>query len=89
VTEEEWIQEAMSKMPKISASKKARLALLFRGELPDTRCVDCHPAGLRDCDALPPKDAHECNCGFDFAPDSQELHDCLYGNAAAPSPPSP
>jgi hypothetical protein len=39
------------------------------------------------CNGLPPKDAHECNCGFDFAPGSQELHDCLYGNAApAPKP---
>ena len=38
------------------------------------------------CDSLPPRDAHECNCGFDLAPGSQELHDCLYGNAAAPSP---
>ena len=34
-----------------------------------------------------PRDVHECNCGFDFAPGSQELHDCLYGNAApAPKP---
>ena len=32
-----------------------------------------------------PRDVHECNCGFDFAPGSQELHDCLYGNAA-PTP---
>ena len=41
------------------------------------------------CDGLAPKDAHECNCGFDFAPGSQELHDCLYGNAAAPAAPGP
>ncbi len=38
------------------------------------------------CDSLAPRDARECNCGFDFAPGSQELHDCLYGNAVAPSP---
>jgi len=38
------------------------------------------------CDSLAPKDARECNCGFDFAPGSPELHDCLYGNAVAPSP---
>ncbi len=41
------------------------------------------------CDALPPKDAHDCNCGFDFAPGSQELHDCMSGNAAVvPAPPA-
>ena len=40
------------------------------------------------CDALPPKDAHDCNCGFDFAPGSQELHDCMYGNAAVVPAPS-
>ena len=37
------------------------------------------------CDSLPPRDAHECNCGFNFAVGSQEFHDCLYGNAA-PTP---
>jgi hypothetical protein len=36
------------------------------------------------CNALSPKEAHECNCGFDCAPGSKELHDCLYGIAAAP-----
>ena len=44
-------------------------------------------AGTPYCDGLPPRDAHECNCGFDFAPGSQELHDCVYGNAAAPAAP--
>jgi hypothetical protein len=44
-------------------------------------------AGTDFCNALPPKDAHDCNCGTDFDPGSQELHDCLYGNAAArPAP---
>ncbi len=39
------------------------------------------------CDSLPAKDARECNCGFDFAPGSQEFHDCLYGmSAPAPAP---
>ena len=42
------------------------------------------------CDSLPPKQVHECNCGFNFSPGSQDYHDCLYGNAApartAPAP---
>ncbi len=38
------------------------------------------------CNSLSPRDAHECNCGFNFAPGSQELHDCLYGTPPAPSP---
>jgi hypothetical protein len=46
-------------------------------------------AGTDYCNALPPKDAHDCNCGFDFAPGSQELHDCMYGNAAAHGPAAP
>jgi hypothetical protein len=37
------------------------------------------------CNSLPPQQVRECNCGFDFAPGSQELHDCLYGNAV-PTP---
>jgi hypothetical protein len=38
------------------------------------------------CDGLRnPQQVHECNCGFDFAPGTQELHDCLYGSAA-PTP---
>ena len=38
------------------------------------------------CDTLGnPQQVHECNCGFDFAADSQEFHDCMYGNAA-PTP---
>jgi hypothetical protein len=44
-------------------------------------------AGTPYCDSLPPRDARECNCGFDFAPGSQELHDCLYGNTVAPPRP--
>lgn len=43
-------------------------------------------AGTDYCNGLSPKDARECNCGFDFAPGTQELHDCLYGGAAAPTP---
>jgi hypothetical protein len=38
------------------------------------------------CDSLPPKQAHDCNCGFDFTPGSQEFHDCLYGPPPAPKP---
>ena len=41
------------------------------------------------CDSLPPKQAKDCNCGFDFVPGSQEFHDCLYGNPAAPPPAQP
>lgn len=38
------------------------------------------------CDGLgTPREVHECNCGFDFDPGSQELHDCLYG-PAVPTP---
>jgi hypothetical protein len=41
------------------------------------------------CDALPPKDARDCNCGFDFAPGTPELHDCMSGKAAVvPAPPA-
>jgi hypothetical protein len=47
-------------------------------------------AGTPYCDSLQnPRDVHECNCGFDFAPGSQEFHDCLYGNAVAPGPAQP
>jgi hypothetical protein len=41
------------------------------------------------CNGLPPKDARDCNCGFDNAPGSQEFQQCLYGNAAAPGAPAP
>lgn len=38
------------------------------------------------CDGLgTPREVHECNCGFDFDPGSQELHDCLY-ETAVPTP---
>ncbi|MEY8015778.1 hypothetical protein [Mycobacterium servetii] len=43
-------------------------------------------AGTPYCDGLgTPQEVRECNCGFDFDPGSQELHDCLYGTAA-PTP---
>jgi hypothetical protein len=32
LTEEEWVQQALSTLPPISPTKKARLALLFRDE---------------------------------------------------------
>jgi hypothetical protein len=42
------------------------------------------------CDSLPkPQQAHECNCGFDFAPGSPEFDGCMKGNAAAPAAPKP
>ena len=47
-------------------------------------------AGTDYCNTLPnPQQAHECNCGFDFAPGSQEFNDCLYGKPAAPAPAQP
>lgn len=46
-------------------------------------------AGTDYCNALPPKDARDCNCGFDFAPGSQELQQCLSGNVVAPGPAQP
>jgi hypothetical protein len=41
------------------------------------------------CDGLAPRDARECNCGFDFPPGSPELQGCLAGNVAAPAPGAP
>jgi hypothetical protein len=41
------------------------------------------------CNALSPKEAHDCNCGFDFAPGSPELQQCLSGKAVAPGPAQP
>jgi hypothetical protein len=32
MTEDEWVQQALSTMPKMSDTKKARLGLLFREE---------------------------------------------------------
>lgn len=46
-------------------------------------------AGTDYCNALPPKDARDCNCGFDFAPGSPELQQCLSGKAPAPGPAQP
>ncbi|ORW51709.1 hypothetical protein AWB90_04150 [Mycobacterium paraense] len=46
-------------------------------------------AGTDYCNALPPKDARDCNCGFDFAPGSPELQQCLSGNSPAPGPAQP
>ena len=52
-------------------------------------------AGSDYCDSLAtPAQVHDCNCGFDNAPGSQEFQQCLYGNAAAPGrvaspPPAP
>lgn len=47
-------------------------------------------AGTPYCDSLGnPQQAHECNCGFDFAPASPEFQDCMRGTAAAPAAPRP
>jgi hypothetical protein len=46
-------------------------------------------AGTPYCDSLPPKQAHDCNCGFDFAPGSQEFNDCMSGKPVAPGPAQP
>lgn len=47
-------------------------------------------AGTPFCDSLAtPQQAHECNCGFDFAPGSPEYNGCLYGNAGSSAPPKP
>jgi hypothetical protein len=47
-------------------------------------------AGTDFCNTLPkPQQVHECNCGFDFAPGTQELQDCMAGKAVAPAPPQP
>jgi hypothetical protein len=44
-------------------------------------------AGTDFCNGLAnPQQIRECNCGFDFAPGSQELRDCMAGNAVAPTP---
>lgn len=45
-------------------------------------------AGTDFCNSLPnPQQARECNCGFDFAPGTQELQDCMAGRPVAPPPP--
>jgi hypothetical protein len=47
-------------------------------------------AGTDFCNTLPkPQQVQECNCGFDFAPGSPELQDCMAGKAVAPPAPKP
>jgi hypothetical protein len=47
-------------------------------------------AGTDFCNTLgKPQQVRECNCGFDFAPGTQELQDCMAGKAVAPPPPPP
>ncbi|WP_157900618.1 hypothetical protein [Mycobacterium rhizamassiliense] len=47
-------------------------------------------AGTDFCNGLPnAQQARECNCGFDFAPGSQELQDCMAGKPVTPPPPQP
>ena len=41
------------------------------------------------CNSLgKPQQVRECNCGFNFAPGTQELQDCMAGRPVAP-PPTP
>ncbi len=47
-------------------------------------------AGTPFCDSMAnAQQIHECNCGFDFVPASQDYHDCLAGKPVAPPPPQP
>ena len=48
-------------------------------------------AGSDFCNSLPtPAQVHDCSCGADNVPGSQEFQQCLYGNPAAPgNPPAP
>lgn len=47
-------------------------------------------AGTDYCNSLGnPQQTHECNCGFDFAPGTQEFQDCMAGNPAVAPPPPP
>lgn len=43
-------------------------------------------AGTPFCDSLGPKDARECNCGFDNVPGTPEYQGCLHGVVAVPAP---
>src|SRR5271157_6083291 len=46
-------------------------------------------AGSDFCNSLPtPAQVHDCNCGYDNVPGTQEYQQCLHGNAAAPGPAS-
>ena len=40
------------------------------------------------CDSLPPAQVHDCNCGADNVPGTQEYQQCLHGTAAVPGPAS-
>jgi hypothetical protein len=46
-------------------------------------------AGSDFCNSLPtPAQVHDCSCGADNVPGTQEYQQCLHGNAAAPGPAS-
>jgi len=47
-------------------------------------------AGSDFCNSLPPAQVHDCSCGADNVPGTDEYQQCLHPNAAAPakSPPA-
>src|ERR1700753_527552 len=46
-------------------------------------------AGSDFCNSLPtPEQIHDCSCGADNVPGTQEYQQCLHGHAAAPGPAS-
>jgi len=43
-------------------------------------------AGSDFCNSLPPSQVHDCSCGADNVPGTDEYQQCLHPNAAAPKP---
>jgi hypothetical protein len=43
-------------------------------------------AGSDFCNSLPPAQVHDCSCGADNVPGTDEYQQCLHPNAAAPGP---
>lgn len=41
------------------------------------------------CNSLPPAQIHDCSCGADNVPGTDEYQQCLHPNAAAPGPAKP
>jgi hypothetical protein len=41
------------------------------------------------CDSLPPAQIHDCSCGADNVPGTDEYQQCLHPNATAPGPAKP
>jgi hypothetical protein len=46
-------------------------------------------AGSDFCNSLPPAQIHDCSCGADNVPGTDEYQQCLHPNAAAPKPATP